>query len=75
MTKIISSKKHEILTEYVPYSLCSESPRPQSRIHTPLAFPLPHFPIKRLPGVILKGFYQKSENPKNPKFLYMTLYI
>ncbi len=69
MTKIISSKKHEILTKHVPYPLCSKSARPKSCLHTQLTFPLPHFPIKRLPRVISKGFYQKSENPKIPNYI------
>ena len=68
------------MTKHVPYPLCSKSTGPKSCLHTRLTFPLPQFPIKRLPRVILKGFYQKSENPKNPKIpiydpVYMTLYI
>ena len=60
LTKIISSKKHEILRQHVPYPLCSKSTSPKSCVHTQLTFSLPHFPIKRLPRVILKGFSQKS---------------
>ncbi len=55
-TKIISSKKHEILTKHVPYPLCIKSARAHNCVHIQLAFASTHISLKRLPGIVFRGF-------------------
>ena len=57
LSKITSSEMHETYDKRIPYRVFQQSATTQSCIRLQLSLSVLQIPIKRLPGMICKGFY------------------